>query len=93
MVLSLPDEYKYQLKDMDGNLLYDASGEPVYGWRIGGYTTANGYRFGGTAVGEPLGRIWGYKVAGILQTEEQAAAAYYDTQSHGLSTTPSAGTA
>ena len=83
VVLSLPDEYKYQLKDMDGNLLYDASGEPVYGWRIGGYTTANGYRFGGTAVGEPLGRIWGYKVAGIMQTEEQAAAAYYDTQSHG----------
>ena len=83
VVLSLPDEYKYQLKDMDGNLLYDASGEPVYGWRIGGYTTASGYRFGGTAVGEPLGRIWGYQVAGILQTEEQAAAAYYDTQSHG----------
>ncbi len=83
VVLSLPDEYKYQLKDIDGNLLYDASGEPIYGWRIGGYTTANGYRFGGTAVGEPLGRIWGYQVAGILQTDEEAAAAYYDTQSHG----------
>ena len=82
-ILSLPDEYKYQLKDMDGNLLFNDNGEPVYGWRIGGYTTANGYRFGGTAVGEPLGRIWGYKVAGILQTDEQAAAAYYDTQSHG----------
>ena len=82
-ILSLPDEYKYQLKDMDGNLLFNDKGEPVYGWRIGGYTTANGYRFGGTAVGEPLGRIWGYKVAGILQTDEQAAAAYYDTQSHG----------
>ena len=83
VVLSLPDEYKYQLKDMDGNLLYNEAGEPVYGWRIGGTTTANGYRFGGTAVGEPLGRIWGYKVAGILQTDEEAAAAYYDTQSHG----------
>ncbi|MBQ1635809.1 MAG: TonB-dependent receptor [Bacteroidales bacterium] len=82
-ILSLPDEYKYQLKDMDGNLLFNDNGEPVYGWRIGGYTTANGYRFGGTAVGEPLGRIWGYKVAGILQTDEQAAAAYYDTHSHG----------
>ncbi len=82
-VLSLPDEYKYQLKDMDGNLLFNAAGEPIYGWRIGGYTTANGYRFGGTAVGEPLGSIWGYKVAGIIQTDEQAAAAYYDTQSHG----------
>lgn len=83
VVLSLPDEYKYQLTDMDGNLLYDANGEPQYGWRIGGYKTATGYRFGGTAVGEPLGRIWGYKVAGILQTDEEAAAAYYDTQSHG----------
>ena len=83
VVLSLPDEYKYEIKDMDGNIVTDANGEPVYGWRIGGYTTANGYRFGGTAVGEPLGRIWGYKVAGILQTDEQAAAAYYDSQSHG----------
>ena len=83
VVLSLPDEYKYQLKDMDGNLVTDANGDPVYGWRIGGYTTASGYRFGGTAVGEPLGRIWGYQVAGILQTEEEAMAAYYDTQSHG----------
>ncbi|MBR3074976.1 MAG: SusC/RagA family protein, partial [Bacteroidales bacterium] len=83
IVLSLPDEYKYQLKDMDGNLVFDANGDPVYGWRIGGYTTANGYRFGGTAVGEPLGRIWGYLVAGILQTEEEAAAAYFDQQSHG----------
>ncbi|MBQ9462125.1 MAG: TonB-dependent receptor [Bacteroidales bacterium] len=83
VVLSLPDEYKYQLMDMDGNLLYDSNGEPQYGWRIGGYKTATGYRFGGTAVGEPLGRIWGYKVAGILQTDEEAAAAYFDTQSHG----------
>lgn len=83
VVLSLPDEYKYQLTDMDGNLLTDANGDPVYGWRIGGYKTANGYRYGGTAVGEPLGRIWGYLVAGVLQTEEEAAAAYYDEQSHG----------
>ena len=45
--------------------------------------SANGYRFGGTAVGESLGRIWGYKTAGILQTDEEAAAALYDTQSHG----------
>ena len=82
-ILSLPDEYKYQLKDMDGNLLFNAAGEPIYGWRIGGYTTANGYRFGGTAVGEPLGSIWGYLVAGIIQTDEQAAAAYFDSQSHG----------
>lgn len=76
-VLSLPEEYKYEILDMDGN----PTGK--YGYRIGGYTTANGYRFGGTAVGESLGRIWGYKTAGILQTDEEAAAALYDTQSHG----------
>ena len=77
VVLSLPDDYKYEILDQDGN----PTGE--YGYRIGGYKTANGYRFGGTAVGEPLGRIYGYKVAGVLQTDEEAAAAYYDTQSHG----------
>lgn len=77
VVLSLPEEYRYEIVDLDGN----PTGK--YGYRIGGYKTANGYRFGGTAVGEPLGRIWGYKVAGILQTDEEAAAAYYDTQSHG----------
>lgn len=76
-VISLPEEYAYDIKDMDGNL----TGEK--GYRIGGYTTATGYRFGGTAVGEPLGRIWGYKVAGVLQNDVEAAAAYYDTQSHG----------
>ncbi len=76
-VLSLPEEYAYDILDMDGN----PTGKK--GYRIGGYTTANGYRFGGIAVGEPLGRIWGYKTAGILQTDEEAAAALYDTQSHG----------
>ena len=71
-VLSLPDEYKY--KDINGN---DA-------WRIGGYTMSeSGYRFGGTAVGEPLGRIYGYKVDYIIETEAQADAALYDAQSHG----------
>lgn len=59
-VLSLPDEYKYT--DVDGR---DA-------WRIGGYTmTESGYRFGGTAVGEPLGRIYGYKIAGIIQSQAE----------------------
>ncbi len=77
VVLSLPEDYAYEILDQDGN----PTGKT--GYRIGGYTTANGYRFGGTAVGEPLGRIWGYKVAGILQTDEEAAAALYDTQSHG----------
>ena len=76
-VIALPEEYKYEILDMDGN----PTGK--YGYRIGGTVTATGYRFGGTAVGEPLGSIWGYKVAGILQTEEQAAAAYYDDSSHG----------
>ncbi len=76
-VLTLPEQYKYEILDMYGN----PTGK--YGYRIGGVVTANGYRYGGTAVGEPLGSIWGYKVAGILQNDEQAAAAYYDTQSHG----------
>lgn len=71
-VLSLPDEYKYT--DINGN---DA-------WRIGGYTmTESGYRFGGTAAGEPLGRIYGYKISHIIQSEAEADAALYDTQSHG----------
>lgn len=71
-VLSLPDEYKYT--DINGN---DA-------WRIGGYTLSeSGYRFGGTAVGEPLGRIYGYKVSHIIQTEAEADAAYYDASSNG----------
>ena len=43
----------------------------------------SGERFGGTAVGEPLGRIWGYKISHILQTEAEAAGALYDKQSHG----------
>ena len=77
VILSLPEEYKYEILDMFGN----PTGE--YGYRIGGTVTASGYRYAGTAVGEPLGRIWGYKVAGILQTEEQAAAAYYDGSSKG----------
>lgn len=71
-VLSLPDEYKYT--DLDGK---DA-------WRIGGYTLSeSGYRFGGTAVGESLGRIYGYKISHILQNDAEAGAALYDTQSHG----------
>lgn len=71
-VLSLPDEYHY----------IDYNGKDA--WRIGGYTMSeSGYRFGGTAVGEPLGRIYGYKTAYIIETEAQADAALYDTQSHG----------
>ena len=76
-VVALPEEYRYEILDMNGN----PTG--TFGYRIGGTVTASGYRYGGTAVGEPLGSIWGYKVAGILQTDEQAAAAYYDNSSHG----------
>lgn len=71
-VLKLPDEYKYT----------DINGKTA--WRIGGYTMSeSGYRFGGTAVGESLGRIYGYKISHIIQTEAEADAALYDTQSHG----------
>jgi TonB-linked SusC/RagA family outer membrane protein len=71
-VLSLPDEYKYT----------DVNGKDA--WRIGGYTlTESGYRFGGIAVGEPLGRIYGYKIDHIIQTAAEADAALYDSQSHG----------
>lgn len=71
-VLSLPDEYKYT----------DVNGDDA--WRIGGYTlTESGYRFGGTAVGKPLGRIYGYKIDHIIQTAAEADAALFDTQSHG----------
>lgn len=71
-VLSLPDEYMYT--DLNGNTA----------WRIGGYTLSeSGERFGGTAVGEPLGRIYGYKISHILQNDAEAAAALYDTQAHG----------
>ncbi len=71
-VLSLPDEYKYT--DLDGN---DA-------WRIGGYTMSeSGYRFGGIAVGEPLGRIYGLKIDHIIQNEAEADAALYDSWGSG----------
>ncbi|MCI1640555.1 MAG: TonB-dependent receptor [Bacteroidales bacterium] len=71
-VLSLPDEYEYA----------DINGKQA--WRIGGYTLSeSGYRFGGIAVGEPLGRIYGYKIDHIIQTIAEADAAYYDSQSHG----------
>ena len=77
-VLSLPEEYAYAEVDEYGN----PTGKTA--WRIGGYTMSeSGYRFGGTAVGEPLGRIYGYKIAGIIQTQAEADAALYDSQSHG----------
>lgn len=70
-VLSLPEEYKYNYEGKDY-------------WRIGGYKMSeSGYRFGGTAVGEPLGRIYGYKIDHIIQSEAEADAALYDESSHG----------
>ncbi|MBQ5854816.1 MAG: TonB-dependent receptor [Alistipes sp.] len=71
-VLSLPDEYKYT--DLNGK---DA-------WRIGGYKmSVSGERFGGTAVGEELGRIWGYKISHIIESEAEADAALFDAQGAG----------
>ena len=78
-VLSLPDEYMYDIVDEDGHVTGDK------GWRIGGYTMSeSGYRFGGTAVGEPLGRIYGYKVSHIIKTQEEADNALYDAESKGF---------
>lgn len=78
-VLSLPDEYMYDIIDEDGHV----TGEK--GWRIGGYKLSkSGYRFGGTAVGEPLGRIYGYKVDHIIQNLDEADKALYDAESKGF---------
>lgn len=77
-VLSLPEEYAYEEVDMYGN----KTGKTAY--RIGGYTMSEtGYRFAGTAVGEELGRIWGYSISHVIENQAQADAAYYDTQAHG----------
>ncbi len=77
-VLSLPEEYAYDEVDIYGN----PTGRKAY--RIGGYKMSEtGYRFGGTAVGESLGRIYGYKIDHIIQTEAEADAALYDASSKG----------
>ncbi|MCF0176391.1 MAG: SusC/RagA family TonB-linked outer membrane protein, partial [Bacteroidales bacterium] len=77
-VLSLPEEYAYEEVDQYGK----PTGKT--GYRIGGYKmTESGYSFGGTAVGEPLGRIYGYKIDHIIQTEAEADAALYDASSKG----------
>ncbi len=78
-VLALPDEYMYNDVDEYGRI----TGRKA--WRIGGYTMSeSGYRFGGTAVGEPLGRIYGYKVDHIIQSLAEADAALYDVESKGF---------
>ena len=45
--------------------------------------TETGYRFGGTAVGEPLGRIYGYKADHIIDSLPEADGQYYDVNSLG----------
>lgn len=71
-VLSLDDSYKYI--DINGN----------EAWRIGGYTcTQSGERFGGIAVGERLGRIYGFVIDKIITTKEEADNALYDALSKG----------
>jgi TonB-linked SusC/RagA family outer membrane protein len=51
--------------------------------RIGGTTLADGTSFGGIAEGEPLYRFYGYVMDHIIQNDEDAANAYYDTGSKG----------
>lgn len=51
--------------------------------RIGGITLADGTAFGGTAEGEPLYRYYGYVVDHILETQEQADNAMYDSFAKG----------
>lgn len=53
------------------------------GNRIGGFIDANGNAFGGIAEGEPLGRIYGYKVDYIIETQDQADNAHFDERSPG----------
>ena len=53
--------------------------------RMNGRVIGGGYEYiGGYAEGERLGQLWGYKVKGILETQEQADNAYYDTRSLGF---------
>lgn len=51
--------------------------------RINGISVGDGSQFGGIAEGERMGRIYGYVVDRIIETQEQADAALYDTQSRG----------
>lgn len=51
--------------------------------RIGGITLADGTAFGGTAEGEPLYRYYGYVVERILETQQDADNARYDSSAKG----------
>lgn len=51
--------------------------------RIGGITLADGTAFGGIAEGEPMYRYYGYVVDHILQTQQDADNALYDSKAKG----------
>lgn len=51
--------------------------------RIGGYELSDGTEFGGTAEGEPLNRLYAYKVDYLIDTYEQAESARYDQSAVG----------
>lgn len=51
--------------------------------RINGISVGDGSQFGGIAEGERMGRIFGYVAERIIETQEEADAARYDTQSRG----------
>jgi TonB-linked SusC/RagA family outer membrane protein len=51
--------------------------------RIGGITLADGTAFGGTAEGESLYKYYGYMVDYIMETQEQADNAMYDSSAKG----------
>lgn len=53
------------------------------GNRINGFSVGDGSQFGGIAEGERMGRIYGYVVDRILETQADADAAMYDSQSRG----------
>ncbi|MCG8306647.1 MAG: TonB-dependent receptor [Cytophagales bacterium] len=51
--------------------------------RINGLVFPDGTGIGGIAEGEPLGNFFGYKVAFIIDNEEQASKAHFDQQARG----------
>lgn len=52
--------------------------------RMNGTAVGDGSFFGGFAEGERIDAFYGYKVKGIIQTQEDADLAYYDTGSKGF---------
>ncbi len=51
--------------------------------RIGGWVVPNGEDFGGIAEGEPLNRLWGFKIDYIIDNQEQAENARWDYWAQG----------